>query len=498
MKKLFAYVILLLSVCSFANADSVVVPLGGIGTKADAVTAFGAIKKSVWDAGSASDFMGTNGAALVTSSSVSLVDNGTDATVTDTGAYGSVVNGMYVKVTSASGSTPLGYYEITSHTSDTITFSDTDLTASTLAGNDTVSLSIGGAGLAATGSNIQDRFDAVGNTIDSTLHVAHVLLNTSETLITAPIDIDTMTGSTQLMLFLTGSNSSFVDDGTKATLRGDTGFTGLGLFVVGANTVNIVVKNFILDADDKAASALRTMDPSQSTWIDCEFKNATSHGIVNDGGGSFSMYLVEPIIRDNGGRGVAKGSNNDSIVKCYGGSVFGNTSDGIEVSGAGCILNGISIYLNGGNGILFDQYPYNSIVHNCTVDNNTASGLAYDGLGSAATRITVSNTAFSNNAADFSATGADYYEWRVFNCCVYGNTTTYTPVDGRMTQWSIITDNPSFTDAANGDFTPSAGSALIGAGITGTTIGSMEPAAGAGGSTEGFPATSNLGGILQY
>lgn len=207
-----------------------------------------------------------------------------------------------------------------------------------------------------------------------------------------------------------------------------------------------------------ASYGLRWRSPSGLELVDCEIDNNTNTGLE----GFFSPvshFLVGCYIHDNGSHGIHSESGNGlpKIIGC----IF-DTNGGSGVN--------IEVGTIGGHYMIVGNVFY----------NNTADGLSFS--TNAINGGVIANNAFVSNGAygiDWGAQskGALYVDYN----CYYSNTTNPTSDGATAPGDNNVTSDPSFTNAASGDFTPGASSPLIQAGILGTNIGAVAHAAGGGG-----------------
>lgn len=122
---------------------------------------------------------------------------------------------------------------------------------------------------------------------------------------------------------------------------------------------------------------------------------------------------------------------------------------------------------NGGGGVNANN---NSVIVNCTIANNDSGQNSSTGLGGGllignGSKVTVVNTVLSGNTVmniNPAATDPDWYSLNAANAtfvnCVFSH-------EGAKTgEGAVVTDNPRFVDAANGDYTLGIGSTLVDAG----------------------------------
>ena len=507
MKK---FILILLVLCGQVfGGESVVTLWGETGVTPASIEIPCMVLKATYDAGSPSDFYATNGAALV-----AISGDLTFATLTIAGDFSDAVVGMFAYITGLT-STNDGYFEITTVTGTTsITIEGANLAGDAIAAGDdgdTLAVTIGGLG-EIDDPDADDKFqallDLMGSAVTSVNNL-DILLNQSFT-IDQTIDIDNISGTGTTRARLIGTTAAFVDDGTKVVIDTSTNLTG-ALWEIGTSQVNVQFYNITLDANDATANALRLLDGSGNDaftiWTNCIFENATADVIANDAGGEitgvgYSVYFYNPIIRGGVGYGIGYVSGSDGRPYVFGGKIYDNTLGGIEISGLDSHIEGVQIYGNGDGIVFATTHGEGTQILNCTIDGNTGDAIVWS--EDTIDNIRVTNCAITNNlGADFAPTADDYSNWVVNNCLINGNNTTYTPVIGIMTQANIQTGVPGYTDGTNvnldlRDYTPTAISNLIDAGVggTGDTIGALcATAGGAGGGMIIHPGmTGGIGG----
>ena len=158
----------------------------------------GIVGETEWEDNNPSDFMDTNGEALLTGDyDLTYVDANSS---TLGGDFSTITAGTYVMISAGLTSTNHGYFKISSITSNTLcTIANTNLNGDDIAAGDdtnTVTVSIGGAahvaGVDPDDTVIENCNDTIGSFIDLTVagHNTDVLYNISETA-SANIIIDT-------------------------------------------------------------------------------------------------------------------------------------------------------------------------------------------------------------------------------------------------------------------------------------------------------------------
>ena len=169
------------------------------------------------------------------------------------------------------------------------------------------------------------------------------------------------------------------------------------------------------------------------------------------------------------------------------------TTGGTNASGAGitvidgrvrgCFIHDNKIGKSGG-GIYATGTAH---VGECTVVRNTVTGLGCDSAGIYAkdkSKTVVSNCVMWANV-DYSRTNTESFDWGGTANCFKKCATPGAAINGN----NFRVDNPGFADPDADDFTPVAGSPLIGAGFGGVDIGAFQSAIA--GFTVGFVTSSD-------
>jgi hypothetical protein len=134
--------------------------------------------------------------------------------------------------------------------------------------------------------------------------------------------------------------------------------------------------------------------------------------------------------------------------------------------GGGLYISSCVFYSNGGDGLNLDEDCNEIAVHESVFLSNGAYGIN-----------------FNSSTTILPSSWLDYNSY-------FNNTSGATDLATPGTANS--TADPEFVDAAGGDFTPGAGSPLIGTGVAGNNIGVVAHAEGGGG---GGPVR-RIGGVL--
>lgn len=240
--------------------------------------------------------------------------------------------------------------------------------------------------------------------------------------------------------------------------------------------------NIDFDANNNATNAfLHTSDTQGSFLITrCRFRRATGDGLGLRGSFSVPHRITDSDIHDNGGHGynpalANRGEAVFSYVRAY-----NNGSDGFHVNRTNCTFIRCSAYSNTGHGWACDSNSVGTFWQNCVSYGNTLAGIQLFNANSR-NNFDLIDTSLVNNGTF----GLEYGQPTtaviryLHNLHTHGNT-TQSDQTIQTSIGSVITGDPLFTDPANGDFVPLAGSPLIGAGFADRAIGVYEPAAGGG------------------
>lgn len=494
-------------------AESLVTLIGiGPGTGAGLqVVELSCFKKSLWDAqADFTVFMDGNGSELAANTAVSITsDNSyaTTANVPDIAAFGSIINEMYVNLVNPVGSNvPIGLYEIISHTNDVLVIDVNGVNGSdVIIGDDTVDYGVGGVRLATTGLELQDALDAIAEDVNGTVNNIDILDNKDSITITATIDIANISGSISTRVRIIGTNSVFVEDGTRIEITTTSTLTN-GLLFFNNTSDNTTWRNVNFNAGGKASSRAaygvrNTATGSLShSFIRCNFFGASVTGMANR---SSSWSFTGCNFNDNGlyGSGVAAGGTSDTYYSC---SFSNNVSHGAFIGGQRTILINCLFIDNGGDGV-FAAYinTRQTYIMKCNISRNTGNGISFIPANNF---VTISNTTISfNTGFGIDTDGADiHYITLTNNHSHFNNSNNETgnvDILSSSSQWvkygdgSNIIGDPLFTDPDNGDFTLQSSSPLREAGVGGTDIGALQFNGAGGGGATGVSKSRIFGGI---
>lgn len=310
------------------------------------------------------------------------------------------------------------------------------------------------------------------------------------------IDYDTTAGTAASPILITGANGSDGSvDGTRYTLQASASITYIvetapatalhlkfqhivfdgnanATYCVGTGSFNSVlddqVQYFYNCRFTNATSGLRNRNSAGLELVDCEIDNHSSNGFEGFFAPGYRM-AVGCYVHDNGGHGFHQengGSGSGHIVNC----IFDtNTGSGLNIEVAAA-PNGVFIL--------------NSVFYN-NVDGISFSTNSLDG-GFIANNVFMDNSAYGIDWGSQSK-GALFVDYN----CYYNNTTNPTSDGATAPGSNNVTSDPSFANAAGGDFTPGSSSPLIQAGVNGANIGAVAHAAGGGGAGVYINASSH-------
>ena len=478
------------------NEDTVIV-VGGLGTQANAAQLNGGgATKVVWDAGSPSDFINTNGGPITDDTGCAFTD--VDDTITKVGIGTGVTVGTlaYVVKTAGAGTITTGVYEVTAQTNDTIVISGHDAS-----GDSTLTVNVGGAI-----DTLQNALDNTAN--DATSSSRYIYNNIAIHTITSTINIDTNTGSSPAMLFVTGYNSTL----TAKSLVQVTTATDLanGLIQFDGTQSDYIFEVIDFNAggkDDNEGEFCINDDGTGSShiiFIGCIFRGAVSHG-VSQGSDSWTFINCEAYL--NGGSGIQTSSVRGAYNVYLKSSVHDNDSHGMSQGSQNSKTENCLFYDNGKDGSGHGLFIAGSVGDRAVITGNTSYGNADDGINIdnlAHLPVVMNNTSVGNGTYGYNLQGITlgFFGYNHSN----GNTTAHynEGADGTFAdfgQGNNQTGAPLFTSVVDGseNFLPKSGSDLINNALefggTGTLdIGAVQEASGGGGTTINVKSADKSGG----
>ncbi len=448
-------------------SDHIVVIVGGLGNQnLRDTTHGGGARQAEWDAGSPSDFIGTNGQSKDISIGAVVSDNGSsDVRLTNAGDFTNTNVGVLVACNNFSALYDNGVYVVTATDgSDYIDLGDLSYQAPGN-GEPTVNCIVGGAW-----DNLQDALDHA--VIDRGFGgSSRTILTNSDETIASTINVDAHSGSADSHIVIRGVNSSLVEDGTRPVITTNASLAnGLVQFFNAVDYTEWHNIDFNANGANKADYCVFNPGAESTSnyhvFVNCIFRNAVDVGAVLHFSGRW--YFISCEFCDSGYGILLDGS----ISVMLGCSVHDNTSHGIQVSQQYMTLAYNLIYGNGDNGVMSDSASdYLKLIHN-TSYGNTGDGFQID--DEADMSLVVNNSSVGNGAYGYDLQGKMIKPLAYFsNNHSYNNTTAHYSegIDSTFADFrhgSNQTGNPKFTGPT--DFLPDTGSDLIGTGLPGAFI----------------------------
>lgn len=290
---------------------------------------------------------------------------------------------------------------------------------------------------------------------------------------TETIDVDTNLGSVTAEIYFVGANASGVEDGTVYTISGASLPDTTDLIRFAVATV-IRFRNMRFTAAKRHGFAFDTNN-STITTEDCRIDNCTSDGARITAGSPFvTLTAIRCEIDHNGAVGINYGSVNRGVWRLNGCRIHHNGSSGIG-SRWTFEITGCVIYRNAAYGLYCSDASSGGVLASNTFFGN-GSGSIYIGA-IAGSRIHANcfvelaaayciNVVTQANTAHLPLITDNHY---------HGHATAATNITGGTPGLGNVTGDPLFASTTDGaeDFTPQAGSPLIGAGFNGSTIGAV-------------------------
>ncbi len=463
--------ILIISTSSLAqyvapNEDTVIV-CGGLGTMADAAQLNGGgATKAVWDAGSPSDFIDTNGGPKQADTGCTYDHTGNgEGERHITKAASNIGNGVTVGTLAYVSGTNItaGIYEITA-----VIDNDTVLVANIVASGDNADTVINVGGAIDT---IQNVFDEVAN--NAALFSRYIYINgiVSDADGTIPvgviIDIDVNVGSTTTMVIVVGYNVTLTAK-SQVVLEATADINAIFDFGKAADLYWLIRSiDFNAAGAGKANYCVYSNSATDDyvTFESCIFRNAVDNEAIHLEGDNWSVYNSE-IYGSGGGfiTGPTDGTNSE-VVGC---SIHDNAGAGIHLEQTVSMVINNLVYDNTGIGIYARVGPFTIIGNTCYVNDGDNFSLPASSFYSAV----INNVAVgSTGGYGFNLNSHASLEQITFGYNLSaGNSSGHTDVSGTFANLGIGGNIASaqaasaiFTTVTDGseDFTPKTGSDLI-------------------------------------
>lgn len=300
------------------------------------------------------------------------------------------------------------------------------------------------------------------------------LCQTGTESISAAIDFDTNAGAAGSYIQFVSYNSTGTTQSNGYTIQASSSITTGMFFIVDAGDY-LMFTGIILNANSNAAVCVydNVDTPQYPVFKSCDFKNATSHGV--DLRGTATWTFINCNSFSNGGYGTHHNTANRGNLYWTSGSIHNNTSGGIDGNATDWVTNAL-IYANSGDGISSGSSQTNSVYSFNTIYNNTGDGIEFYNATTRNGYKVYGNTLVSNGGYGLNIPTTDANTFLILN---YNHTYNNTSGASNITlPGTNQTGDPKFTNAGSGDFTPTAGSPLLGNGPKGTTIGALGMTAG--------------------
>jgi hypothetical protein len=265
---------------------------------------------------------------------------------------------------------------------------------------------------------------------------------------------------TNIEVVINGANDSGVVDGTVVNILG-TGLNGTTPMVeISVATADQVIFSHLkFDANDTAQHCVEITVAGSSNmhWTNCQFTQATSHGVYTNNTANYWNF-VNCRFDNNGDAGCRSTSSQYAMYyKCL---FDNNVGEGLRCGSSARIAE-CAFYNNGTDGLYIANAG--SVVCNCVFDSNTSDGAYVTGSGHS---LWVNN--LHTNNTGYGLVSGSGCENRHYNNAFYGNGSSeiYETGTKHLSMYNYISaTDPSYTDAANFDFTPDGTSTIIGAGV---------------------------------
>jgi len=439
----------------------------------------------------ATAYMQSDGSPLVTALGCVLTDNfdGTYNIYKANAFTANIVEGMYIYITAVVGflNSADVYYKVEGKVDNS------NITVKYLAlaefdefwEDDTIDIEIGGVAPVNNAAALQNELDFLGSRNSGMYNLAlDIRCNDDGTLtdLSASIDFDAFTPSITKPHRFTCTNSDFENDGTEVSFRASASMAGQGLFEISDSYFTF--SNVVLDANNNADNPFRiiTTSTDRGDLYNCTLKNGTSNGFYSVSASDYWRF-IGCTVKDNGARGFGGSTTYATIKDC---TITGNTNGGVQFStDTGIVVDHCVITGNVHGVIIAGDY--------FCISNNTI-GYQTGGSGVIITTAADHGMIYNNTVTDVPAWGYYFYDPIWDNCTIFANNHAYDcdtalaandGVDLSDAEFLAfgagnITGDPGLADPGNDEYTPTASSPLIGAGVGGELIGALSPVSGGG------------------
>lgn len=472
------------------NKDTIVA-VGGLGNQTDkAQLNGGGATKTVWDAGSPSDFIDTDGGPKFTAANCTFATATKTLAATGIGIGITVGTLCYVSVGDGPHITE-GVYEITTvFDNDNIVCAQIDDD-----GNDDTGVTV----------NIGGALDGLQNALDNSVNNGasynrYIYDNIATETIAATIDADTYGGSDATRIYVIGYNSTLTAK-AEVIITTDQDLTTNALLKI-ATVDYLSFYNIDFNCGGKDGNlggygvyGAATGDGQSTVFYKCKFRGAEIDGVYM---ATTQCLFIRCEMNLNGRYGYnGVGANASSLLGC---SVHDNDNHGIYIRPNDAAFNFNLVYDNGkdgtGSGIHFLYGGNRSFFIGNTLHGNADDGVQ---MHSADTQsVYFNNTSVGNGAYGYDLQGLGFGDFRFFgfnhssiNTTAHyseGADNTFAAYGNGDNQADTTAAADIFTNVADGseDFTPKSGTDLIdnaldAEGYGELDIGTIQQAAGAGG-----------------
>lgn len=438
MKKLFLAILILLNSVSLSFGAIAATTVWEVRTTGDATNG-GGFNPAQTDAGT--DYSQQD-AAQLSSTDLAMATGGTTLT-SSTGGFTAAMIGNIIYIASGTHFTA-GYYEITDYTDTNTVTLDRDAT---------------------DGTNGSSGAGKVGGALSSPASAVLTSVSYNTIWVKSGTYTEKINATNRSSIYLFGYQSARGDYpyGDNRVIINATGNTN-AIYASTSDAVNWIIKNVIFK--NASESGIYRV---HGTFVNCrttnnggkghekynQYSNFINFECDNNGsvchGGNWAggSLFINSYIHDNSSSGISVDWNNGSSYTIFDSIFDSNSGNGISVPRGGCVSVRNLIYNNTGTGIYTGSF---------TANGNTSEYLFNNAI--------VSNGGYGIYWND--TRNPSFFDFNAY----YNNTS------GNLLNVTAgahdVTSDPSFTDAAGGDFTLSSSSSpLIGAGLDLSTFTSL-------------------------